>query len=70
MSDITGEFVAMLARTWHRFTLPAGNAESLADLLSPMDEAGEAVADAISFDEEPSDFDLALEELAPPRGKS
>ena len=56
MSAINGKFVAILARVWHRFTL--------ANMLAPMDDAGEAVADDIQFDMEPSDFNAALEELA------
>lgn len=67
MSEITGDFVAMLARVWHRFTLPAGDTETLANMLTPMDDAGETVADDLQFDMEPSDFDTALEELAAPR---
>jgi len=66
MSDITGGFVAMMARVWHRFVLPAEDAEPLAGMLAPMDDAGEAVAGDLRFDREPSDFDRALEELAPP----
>ncbi len=67
MSDINGEFVAKLAQIWHRFTLPAGDEDTLAGLLVPMDDAGEAVAEDIPFDGEPSDFDMALDELAAPR---
>ena len=66
MSDITGDFVAMMARIWHRFTLPADDAAPLAGMLVPMDAAGETVAETMQFDREPSDFDRALEELAPP----
>ncbi len=64
MSAINGKFVAMLARVWHRFTLPTDDTDTLANMLAPMDDAGEAVADDIQFDMEPSDFDAALEELA------
>lgn len=35
-------------------------------MLAPMDNAGEAVSETMQFDREPSDFDRALEELAPP----
>ena len=70
MSNITGDFVAMVSRVWHRFTLPAADAESLAGMLAPMDGAGEAVAEYLQFDMEPSDFDRALEELALPLDKS
>ena len=70
MSGITDEFVAMLARVWHRFTPQTDDAETLANMLTPMDDAGEAVADDIQFDMEPSDFVAALEELATPQDKS
>ena len=66
MSDITGGFVAMMARVWHRFALPAADAEPLAGMLAPMDDAGETVSRELRFDMEPSGFDRALEELAPP----
>lgn len=66
MSDITGDFVAMMARIWHRFTLPSDDAAPLAGMLAPMDAAGETVSETMQFDREPSDFDRALEELAPP----
>lgn len=64
MGGITGDFVAMLARVWHRFALPADEAESLAEMLTPMDEAGEAAAEDIAFDMEPSDYIGALDDLA------
>jgi hypothetical protein len=70
MSNITGDFVAMIAQVWHRFTLPKSDTDTLAALLAPMDDAGETVAEDIRLDGEPSDFDLALEELAAPRNKS
>lgn len=66
MSDITGDFVAMMARVWHRFALPTDDAAPLAGMLAPMDDAGEAVAEELRFDMAPSGFDRALEELAPP----
>lgn len=66
MSDITGNFVAMMARVWHRFALPATDAEPLAGMLAPMDDAGETASGELRFDMEPSGFDRALEELAPP----
>ena len=64
MSGITGEFVAKLAQIWHRFALPADDAESLAAMLVPMDTAGEAAADDVAFDMEPADFATALEDLS------
>ena len=70
MSEITGDFVAMLARVWHNFTVPAEDAGTLANMLAPMDDAGESVAQDLQFDMEPSDFDTALEELAAPRESS
>ncbi|MBI08586.1 MAG: hypothetical protein CMM55_03600 [Rhodospirillaceae bacterium] len=66
MSNISGEFVTMMARIWHRFSLPQGDAALLAEMLAPMETAGEEVAENLQFDMEPSDFDRALEELAPP----
>ena len=66
MSDITGDFVAKMARIWHGFALPADDATPLAGMLAPMDDAGERVSESMRFDREPSDFDRALEELAPP----
>ena len=65
MSDITGDFVAKMARIWHRFALSSDDAAPLAGMLAPMDAAGEEVADSLQFDMEPSDFDRALEALAP-----
>lgn len=70
MSAITGDFVAMLARVWHRFSLPDKDSETLAAMLAPMDDAGEDVAEHVAFDGEPSDFDVALKELATPRDSS
>ncbi|NKB59630.1 MAG: hypothetical protein GKS00_25200 [Alphaproteobacteria bacterium] len=70
MSLITGDFVAKLAKVWHRFTLSDQDSETLATMLAPMDDAGEAVSGDIEFDMEPSDFDIALEKLAAPRDKS
>jgi hypothetical protein len=37
-------------------------------MLKPMDIAGEEVAENIEFDDEPSDFNAALEELAEKTG--
>ena len=70
MSRITGDFAAMLARVWHRITLPADEADTLASMLAPMDDAGEAVAADIEFDMEPSDFDAAMDELAASKDRS
>ena len=70
MSRITGDFAAMLARVWHRMTLQPDDADTLAKMLAPMDEAGEAVATEVQFDMEPSDFDAAVDELAPSEDRS
>ena len=66
MSNISSEFVTMMARIWHRFSLPQNDAGLLAEMLAPMETAGEEAAVNLQFDMEPSDFDRALEELAPP----
>jgi len=67
MASITGEFVAKLAAVWHRFTLPEDDRETLAEMLAPMDAAGERVAKHLEFDMEPADFEAAMEDLAPRR---
>ena len=67
MRSITGDFVAKLATICHRLTLPEEDCEMLADMLLPMDEAGERVAKHLEFDMEPADFDAAMEDLAPRR---
>ncbi|MBH67361.1 MAG: hypothetical protein CMM58_03320 [Rhodospirillaceae bacterium] len=64
MSAIKGDFVKLIASVWHRFVIAQQEAETLADMLVPMDDAGEEVAEYIEFDYEPSDFYLTLEELA------
>ena len=35
MSRITADFVAALARVWHRFEPPGQDMETLADMLAP-----------------------------------
>ena len=69
MGGITGDFVARLAAVWHRFTLLKSDGESLAEMLAPMDAAGERVASQVDFDMEPSDFEGSLSRLAPKRGE-
>ena len=64
MSGITGEFVAKLAKVWHRFTLPGNDRNDLAKMLRPMDDAGEEVSQKVLFDMEPSDFNNALSDQA------
>jgi hypothetical protein len=61
MSRITGEFVALLAQNWHRFTPQGQDLDALATMLAPMDDAGERLADRLDFDTEPSDFLAGLE---------
>ena len=55
MSHITTDFVAALARVWHRFDPPGQDMETLAEMLAPMDDAGEDMSHAMDFDMEPSD---------------
>ena len=69
MGGITGDFVGRLAAVWHRFTLPKSDGESLAEMLAPMDAAGERVASQVDFEREPSDFEGSLSLLAPKRGE-
>jgi hypothetical protein len=64
MNHLSGEFVAALARTWHRFELPEQDLETLAAMLRPMDEAGEELSANVAFDMEPSDYLLGLEAMA------
>ena len=64
MSRITTDFVAALARVWHRFDPPGQDMETLAQMLAPMDDAGEDMSHAVDFDMEPSDYLVGLEALA------
>ncbi|MBT6273629.1 MAG: hypothetical protein HOI95_05790 [Chromatiales bacterium] len=64
MSQLSGEFVAALARTWHRFEPPEQDLESLAAMLRPMDEAGEELSSHVEFDMEPSDYLVGLDAMA------
>ena len=68
MSEINDSFVKLISRVWHRFTPSNNDALTLADMLKPMDIAGEEIAENIEFDDEPSDFNTALEELAEKTG--
>ncbi len=61
MSRITGKFVTDLASIWHRFDLADQDAQSLAEMLAPMDDAGEVMSHSIEFDMEPSDYLAGLE---------
>ena len=69
MSRINGAFVSMLARVWHRFEPPGQDMQALAEMLAPMDDAGEALSVDVGFDMEPSDFLVGLDAVAddPPR---
>ena len=67
MSEINGSFVKLISRVWHRFSPSNDDASTLAGMLKPMDIAGEGVAENIEFDDEPSDFNTALEDLAEQR---
>jgi hypothetical protein len=69
MSEINGSFVKLISRVWHRFSPSNDDASTLAGMLKPMDIAGEGVAENIEFDDEPSDFNTALEELAGKTGE-
>lgn len=69
MGEINTAFVKLIATVWHRFTPPNEEASTLADMLIPMDLAGEEVSENFEFDDEPSNFNLALEELADVGGK-
>ena len=70
MSEINGSFVKLISRVWHRFSPSNDDASTLAGMLKPMDIAGEEVAENIEFDEEPSDFNTALEVLAEKTGET
>ncbi len=70
MNGLSGEFVARLAAVWHRFTVPEADRATLAEMLAPMDAAGESVAAHLAFDMEPSDFETALADLAPQRPRT
>jgi len=64
MSKITGTFVLSLAKVWHRFEPADQDMEALAEMLAPMDDAGETFSRDIGFDMEPSDYELALDRQA------
>ena len=69
MGEISSTFVRLIANVWHRFTPSNEEASTLANMLIPMDLAGEEVSEDFEFDDEPSDFNSALEELADRGGK-
>ena len=65
MASITGDFVDRLAAVWQRSSVSKEDCETLAEMLVPMDKAGERAVRHLAFDMEPADFDAAIEELAP-----
>lgn len=64
MSKIDDDFVRRVANTWHRFEPGDDASAGLAEMLQPMDEAGESVSRLMHFDREPSDFLRGLEALS------
>lgn len=64
MSDIDAEFVKRLAKVWHRFEPAGQDLDQLAEMLRPMDDAGEALAPGVGFDMEPSEYLAGLEAMA------
>ena len=52
MSGITSEVVALIAKVWHRFEPSREDADTLAGMLAPMDDAGEELSARIEFDGE------------------
>ena len=64
MSDIDADLVRALARVWHRFEPAGQDLEELANMLAPMDDAGEALAGKVGFDMEPADFLLGMTDMA------
>lgn len=67
MSPITAKLLETMARTWHRFEPNGQDMNALAAMLIPMDEAGEALAERVRFDLEPSAFLLGLEAMSADR---
>ena len=66
MSRITASFVAAIAKVWHRFEPQGQDLDTLAEMLAPMDEAGETLSATIEFDMQPSDYQLGLEAMSQP----
>lgn len=64
MSHITAEFVRQLAAVWHRFDVTPQDAQTLASMLEPMDDAGETLSERVEFDMEPGDFLSGLDAMA------
>jgi len=61
VSRIDDAFVASVARAWHGIELDAADAQVLARMLAPMDDAGEALASRLAFEREPADFLRAMD---------
>ena len=51
MGEINTAFVKLIATVWHRFTPSNEEASTLADMLIPMDLAGEEVSENFEFDD-------------------
>ena len=51
MGEINTAFVTLIATVWHRFTPSNEEASTLADMLIPMDLAGEEVSENFEFDD-------------------
>ena len=64
MAEITADFVRQMARTWHGIELDAAEAEGIARMLQPMEEAAENASQNLDFDSEPADFTRLLDQLA------
>ena len=64
MAEITAEFVALMARTWHGIELDGNAADGIARMLRPMEAAAESAAADLDFESEPADFTRLLDELA------
>ena len=66
MSEISADFLRLVAKVWHRFEPREQSMEELAAMLAPMDDAGETCSRNVEFDMEPADFLLAQDALAEP----
>lgn len=64
MSEIDADFVAAIARIWHRFEPADQDLTALAEMLAPMDDAGESLSTKVGFDMEPADYLTGLEAMA------
>lgn len=64
MSRITADVVTSLAYVWHRFEPVGQDMNALAQMLAPMDDAGEALSENVAFDMEPADYLSGLQAMA------